>query len=296
MAYVPPALRKKQQVADSGSGDKPASTAGNGFHSERLPRAEDVHDHYWPPVELEAGEGMRSTVHSTLNSSTSEPDRLKYIMLFKEANPRWEADHLIYVKTNLHYLPGSERFVNASVSSEQPAGNGELNGKTDDHSSKKPLQPEAPSSAHQPSGSTHTPDLADYQMEPIAVFEQVGNRSGGFRFIGYHKIARLQFLEPGSPDLVRMLEQKFSATDKFGRVVQQQRSHASWKASLEHRWAVMKLEKDEDAEKSLHAPDVKIHDKKKKDTPRKSVNELLKEMRPGNSEAQAEGEGAQHPS
>ncbi|KKY19412.1 hypothetical protein UCDDS831_g05381 [Diplodia seriata] len=304
MAYVPPALRRKlQAAADNGSSEgcnEPASAAGNGAQPEQLPRADDVHDFYWPPVQLEAGEGMRPTVHSTLNSSSSEPNRLKYVMLFQEANPRWEADRLVYVKTNLHYLPGSEKFA----SQKQPVASGavkKLDGRTDGHSSEEPLVPAPTSSSNEPSGSTHTPNLTDYQLEPIAVFEQVGNRSGGFRFIGYHKIARLQFLEPKSGDLMRMLEQKFSVTNKFGRVSQQHRSPASWKASLEHRWVVMQLEKDEEAEKSLSPPDVKMNDERNREPrtknhgPRKSVNELLKEMRLGKSQAEAVADDSEQP-
>lgn len=88
-----------------------------------------------------------------------------------------------------------------------------------------------------------------------------------------------------------MLDQKFSIPDRFGRVKTQQRSPESWKRSLEHRWAVIELKKDEEAAKNLPAPDVKIADVREKrnvekeKTPQKSVNEMLKEMRLGKSEA-----------
>ncbi|OJD40412.1 30s ribosomal protein s16 [Diplodia corticola] len=287
MAYVPPALRRKKQEAgaDCGTsdvGNKPASVAENmEAPTERLPRADDVHEYYWPPVELDAGEGMRSTVHSTLNSSTSEPDKLKYIMLFQEANPRWETDHLIYMSRRTCITSPEARSLPRK-------------GRVEDS-----VEPAPPLSSDEPYSPTHTPDLTDYLLEPIAIFEQAGSRNGGFRFIGYHKIIRLQFLEPRSADLMRMLEQKFSVTNKFGRVSQQHRSPASWKASLEHRWAVMKLEKHEAADKSLPAPDVKVNDerergnKQKKHASQKSVNELLKEMRLGKSETEAAAEEPQ---
>lgn len=306
MAYVPPAFRKKQQEPESKSekkhdDSKPAAqqrrdSGNDGFHRERLPRAEDVHDHYWPSEAEEEGEGMRFTVHSTLNSSRSEPDALKYVVLFKDANPRWQSDRIVYVKTNLYLLPGSETFGDA-VAAQKKEQEDPVNGEGEAGARQSQPPSEGGSSADI---ATHTPDLSAYHLEPVAVFEQVGSRSGGFRFAGYHAIARLQFLEPRSQDLVRMLEQKFSVVDVFGRVVRQQRSPEAWKASLEHRWAVLQLARigDEEAEgKGLAAPDIKVEEvvergvkKKKKgeEAPKKSVNEMLKEMRLGKAEGEAE--------
>ncbi|KAL1627579.1 hypothetical protein SLS56_006300 [Neofusicoccum ribis] len=279
MAYVPPALRKKQQEAC----DKPAQPLrSSDVHRERLPRVEDVHDHYWP-LESEADEGMRFTIHSTLNSAAASPDTLKYIMLFKDANPRWQTDHIIYVKTSLHMLPGSEKFTNLTTSSEQHARS--------DIDTAESVDRAKADAAGKDDGKTDL-DLSEYQLEPVAVFEQVAaGQAASFRFAGYHKIERLQYIEPRSADLVRMLDQKFSIPDRFSRVKTQQRSPESWKRSLEHRWAVIELKKDEEAAKNLPAPDVKIADVREKrnagkeKTPQKSVNEMLKEMRLGKSDA-----------
>lgn len=115
----------------------------------------------------------------------------------------------------------------------------------------------------------------------ILVFQQFGRGQGGrFNFVGYYKLNRLQFLESGSEDLLRMLEQKFTRTNKYGRSRQQQRDPDAWKASLNHRWAVLKLEKDVEATDSLQAPNVSITEKVPDNKgPSKSVNEMLKEMR-----------------
>ncbi|KAJ4415743.1 hypothetical protein N0V82_007173 [Gnomoniopsis sp. IMI 355080] len=56
--------------------------------------ADDIHDYYWAPQSNE----------NALNS-----DRLKYVMLFKDANPRWASDGIIFVKSSLELLPESEQ-------------------------------------------------------------------------------------------------------------------------------------------------------------------------------------------
>ncbi|EKG13288.1 hypothetical protein MPH_09570 [Macrophomina phaseolina MS6] len=157
----------------------------------------------------------------------------------------------IYVKTNLHLLPGSEKFAefaagtgagesDADAAHEKHGPAAEINAEDDEESEQKekkenpiehqPVQPLASPpgepATNPPDETPHTPDLSAYQLDPVAVFEQVGTgtRGGGFRFADYHRLARLQFIEPHSADLIYMLEQKFSVADRFGRVVRQQRS------------------------------------------------------------------------
>lgn len=130
--------------------------------------------------------------------------------------------------------------------------------------------------------SKNTPDLALFSIGPIAVFEQEGGYSGTFCFSGYHKLTRLQFLAPHSQELLRMLEQKFTKVDRFGRLIKpQQRSRSSWEASMSQRWAVMQLEKDVKVDSTLPSPSIKIKKETKDTLPQKSVNELLKDMRLG---------------
>lgn len=130
--------------------------------------------------------------------------------------------------------------------------------------------------------TTYTPDLTQYDTGSIAIYEQAGKQqSGPFRFSGYYKITRLQYLAPQSADLFRMLEQKFSTVDRFGRVKQRQRSAASWEASMSFTWAVVKMEPDEEANANLPPPKIEVRDVKGmgNGTPKRSVNELLEEMR-----------------
>lgn len=130
----------------------------------------------------------------------------------------------------------------------------------------------------------YCPDLSLYDIEPIAVFEQASrHQSGPFRFAGYYKIASLEYLAPRSRELFQLLEQKFTQVDRFGRAKQKQRSAASWKASMKHRWAVIRMEKDQDANDSLPPPKIEVRSDLAEEgdasSPKKSVNELLKELR-----------------
>lgn len=82
----------------------------------------------------------------------------------------------------------------------------------------------------------------------------------------------MDILHPESPELVRMLEQKWTRT-RSGRKSQIARDPASWKRSLGYTWAVLRFEKEDGESKP---PDIKVSHV---DEPTKSVSEMLKEMR-----------------
>lgn len=369
MAYVPPALRKRAQ--DSASDGKLGTTAeAAGSHKDLPPDTAppksiaglafsqaDIHHHYWGPQNDESANPttyFSSSNTSTLNSSAHAVDKLKYIMLFRDANPRWHSHGIIFVKSKLHILPGGEKFrddqqpeiggshpeqsgemgYESSISTKEketipvkksqpgdrllihegqsvgkerreydemgePSGQIEKNGggptesdqyastPTSDHvhvSRAKVPDPDSDENYEPDPKAPYCPDLSLYDIEPIAVFEQVSRNQGGpFRFAGYYKIASLEYLAPRSRELFQLLEQKFTQVDRFGRAKQQQRSAASWKASMRHRWAVIRMEKDLDANASLPPPKIEVRNNLAGDadvsTPKKSVNELLKEMR-----------------
>ncbi|KAI0149540.1 hypothetical protein GGR57DRAFT_224163 [Xylariaceae sp. FL1272] len=44
--------------------------------------------------------------HSTLNGSKEHPGDLSYMLLFRNANPRWESHKIIFAKSNLALIPG----------------------------------------------------------------------------------------------------------------------------------------------------------------------------------------------
>lgn len=377
MAYVPPALRKRAQ-GSAADGTLGTTTEAAGAH-ENLPpdftpksitgptfHLADIHDHYWDPQS--EGNGSCTRTHGTLNSSAHDPEKLKYIVLFHDANPRWQSHGIIFAKTNLYILPGGKRFredplsmggatrpepwgksehemrdnthdgetlaeeadalvnrnpsqvslVKENQASEKSRVSEEQNfesyrqepdekerlsvetekkrgasTKSDEHvgastndQGHQPRIEDNRKPAPDPNPETpYSPDLSLYDTGPIAVFEQQGGRgqSGGFRFAGYHRIASLEYLAPHSRELLRLLEQKFTLTDRRGRVRQKQRSEESWKSSLRHRWAVIQMEKDQEANDGLPPPKIEVRDKSVGDadgsSPKKSVNELLREMR-----------------
>lgn len=122
----------------------------------------------------------------------------------------------------------------------------------------------------------------------VMIFEQQnGHRTVSnamFRFIGYFNLSKMEVLEPHTPELVRMQEQKWTRTDKYGRPRPINRNAEGWKKSLSQRWAVLKFEKDEEATKELQPPQIKtISNRRGTDNgsgqDRRGVNELLREMR-----------------
>lgn len=307
MAYVPSAVRKKQlqEVEQKVSADMSDGKHGYSLADadadaiappmatepvrQRLPHHFEIHDYYWPECkqldENQRLSSLKESIHQgTLNASAEAPGQLKYILLFNDANPRWKSDGIIFVKSSLHILPGSEKFgpeakekkKHGLGDSAAPAADEQAISNAADTT--ESTTPTAQETIHE---SSYTPDLSLFHWGTIAVFEQKGGRKGGFEFAGYHKITRLQFLEPYNDELQRMLMQNFSKVNAHGKIVQQQRSHHAWDASMSHRWAVMKLEKDEETD--IPDPKIKVRELKahvgKPRESKKRVNELLAEMR-----------------
>lgn len=140
-AYVPPHKLRQAAggpAADAGTADAPAGTPpsdgasptithfstrrgsragfGGGFGRGRgrgwstrpalvdasdLYHYSDIESHFWPGKE----DTSVTTNRSTFNDSNSRIDQLAYIMLYKNANPRWESDQIVFGKSNLQRLP-----------------------------------------------------------------------------------------------------------------------------------------------------------------------------------------------
>lgn len=321
MAYVPPALRKRQQ--GDAKGDQVENDRSPRYPKQdstsNLPTVYDIQNHFWPtPVvqkdtEKQVGNredgsnsaqtsedsskttgqtdetrsntqdaDLASTTsttyplvhqHSTLNATEAEPDKLRYVLLFRDAHPRWKADMIIYAKSELHILPRTTEKNSSDTTTS--------------------TESEAP---HSKSLEQAPPDSASPPTEPlttrIAFFAEDNNspRSysrAGFKFIGYFNLIHMQILRPNTPDLARMLEQKWTRTNSWGKARQVQRDPEAWKKSLGYAWAVLKFEKDEKVTAELGEPNIKVLDKvpssKEKEivprASRKSVNEMLMDMR-----------------
>lgn len=262
--YVPPALRAKSQP--SAPEDSPATRRSEVSHvDEGLRSSSEISHYYWPNEDARRSQ----TKSTTLHDSAQTPGTLAYVLLFKGANPRWN-EGIIFTKSNLDLLPTD---ISSESASETPATQSKENDKSKDSKEKPDLNSTRSSNA-------------------IAVFKQLSDvRSAtvrNFTFDGWYRISRLEFLEPNSEKLVRMLEQKWSYTTSKGQVRQKQRAREGWTQSLSFRWAVVKLEKDEGLTDVLKVPmleDLDDHLEEKGDTNvdggKKSVNEMLRQLRMG---------------
>jgi hypothetical protein len=194
-------------------------------------------------------ESNQTTQHSTLNGTAADPHTLSHVFLFSHANPRWEEDKIIFVKSNLELLPPPE-----SLTKEESTMDG--------NNDQKQLQ------------------------KSILVFKQVGIMQGSmFVLDGWYKLANIEIIEPYSDALAKMMKQKWEVKDRFGNPFQRKRDPAAWEASLRHKWAVIKLTEDVEAQQTREPLDIpKLTDfpplpEPKKPEATKSVNELLQELR-----------------
>jgi hypothetical protein len=113
----------------------------------------------------------------------------------------------------------------------------------------------------------------------------------GYQFEGWYNVDKLQFLEPNSPELVRMLELKWSREDKHGQTYTSQRRGTDWDKSLGHRWAVAKLKIDKDACRAKGESQIeRLPERRKSSTANKSVNEMLAELRMKDAKPETAGE------
>jgi hypothetical protein len=273
MAYVPPHLRRKSEAKPDG-GD--ARDGGRRHTKENLSpddrvigfRQQEITSHFWP---VEQGEETfdLSDKGKTLHDSADRSGKLAFVMLFAGANPQWKNEHTIYTKSSLDLLPRSSAAEADASQSNAGVGDIDSSDRAPNHDSR-----------------IQAPSNGDADDQAIAVFEQVySNKSQSgppyqrFRFDGWYNIENVTFLEPHSAALVKMLEKKWTKPSKFGGVKKIERDSANWKSSLSVEWAEIKLAKDEAASKELGEPQIERLPDTELASPKRSVNEMLAEMR-----------------
>ncbi|MCJ1407761.1 hypothetical protein MMC19_001832 [Ptychographa xylographoides] len=291
--YIPPALRKKfTQLTNADipqnslTGDVDPSASHKESSSSEYLSLDDIFEHFFPFQDDPSLSTPAQT--GTLNASATDPDKVAFILLFHEANPRWKDEHIIFTKTRLELLPQAQNTVKDSI---DPGSAGTSTGASNltDISVGKAEQEGSEShninvdTLNLTSSSDIDPFLySDVPLpsHPIAVFEQIrgGKKNANFHFAGWFCIGRIAFLEPKSAELVRMLKQKWQREDKDGGVREKARVAESWERSLRQRWAVVRLEADVEAEK-VRGPLVVEKAPAREKGPKKTVNELLAEMR-----------------
>ena len=247
--YVPPHLRRQQQAAaDQETASGTTQLADDALPTRKLedlkvsnrksghgnPRAKDPNALAFEEIHMHfAGRSYLSTSRSTLNNSLEKPNDVAYVMLFKDANPRWDSDGILFAKTNIAFLPGYEKaYGKGSSGIDAMTANSDSGERTRDTDKELPQTP-----------GSHDVGLA--QNSPaVPVFVQTFGRSSQFFHLsGFFRIQKLTFLDPHSQELARMLAQKWDIRDKRGRQKNVQRDKGAWEKSLDTRWAVIKMEK-----------------------------------------------------
>lgn len=252
--YVPPALRQK--VDQNGKSpldtDKIKPRRSDMTEDDGLHTVFEVQRYFWPVEDDENDPSQKE--HSTLNASAETPDQLSHVILFAGANPRWAIDKIIFVKSNVELVEPYSKV------------------------------------------NEKKPDSGNIPDKPIAVFEQRpgpgGQHGRTIKFTGWFRIENVDILKPNSPELVRMLEQKWRSAkpDRSGNYKYRQRDASAWQASLSHTWAVLKLAWDEtdctnDPPEVCRLPDrIQQSYSSMRTRDNRSVNERLAELRLGKSE------------
>ncbi|KAG8533758.1 uncharacterized protein KY384_001499 [Bacidia gigantensis] len=248
--YVPPALRNRNLASApaSQSGKAVESTAARRPLSE-LKLSPDRNDrplHTLQEIAPHYGDNM---THSTLHDSAKTPGMLSYVVLFHGANPRWYSDHIIFARTNISFVKPFTTVQHDHL--EAKPGGLEASSRhialRSSHSGGEVLNdPDKDTSAESPS-DVKTSILSNSEESPkphlIPVFLEAKGRPSQGRsavFYGYFSILHVDFLEPQSPELVRMLEQKWSPS-KFGSGQTRRRSPERWADSLRQEWVVIQM-------------------------------------------------------
>ena len=328
--YIPPHLRAKSQAVENTNGtdtsdnstsasgyagpslrggDRPSEhlTARGSHLDEDLYSNREIEHYFWPDQEYVASTGK------TLHDSAASSGNLAYVLLFKDANPRWESDGIIFTKSSLDLLPAE---LASSPDDAAAAASTSASVSNDDHADTSASDLSKTESVHIQAredakwqedalSTTSTPTIAysetevtnpiateGAESEPIVVFAQMRRSNLAahrvFKFIGYYRIARLQYLQPKSPELVRMLEQKWTVTNhRTGRKIFKNRDPKGWEESMSMKWAVVKFEKHAEADNERGQPQIeKLEDENGEEHTgrsvageKKGVNELLKELR-----------------
>ena len=280
--YVPPALRRQQakdSVPSRAEADPSTQTALLPRKLEDLKPSEPDRGHLFRLDEIHVhflGPEFSLSSRSTLNDSLDLLDQLAYVTIFKDSNPRWGSDQILFAHTSIAFLPGYDKAFPAMEDGELPRTSDEQPPGTQSETAsgdvlRSPVLPnqqlgDGAKEASQPAASngpdskamkfsdvrlaqSDTPSSPTNPLSttPIAVFEQHSSARSKelsiFRFTGWFQLERVEFLKPRSEALTRMLIQKWTKLDKFGLPMEVKRDGMAWKSSMSLRWAVIKLAK-----------------------------------------------------
>ncbi|KAF4551269.1 Hypothetical protein D9617_14g077260 [Elsinoe fawcettii] len=106
MAYMPPWRRHDTTTPEKKAADLPPGKKTFKSDPSVLP-ASDIVIHYFPDARqnaLPGPDGVVSLQRSTLNGSAEKPTELVFVLLHHNANPHFDTEGLVYVKSRLDIL------------------------------------------------------------------------------------------------------------------------------------------------------------------------------------------------
>ena len=235
--YVPPHLR--------GASESSVSPDTSTQASERDPATGYSHDE----VSNQFDCGIKLGTLNSAGEHNDDPSKesLSFIIVFKDQHPQWPPK--IFCKSRLHLLPPTPV---SSIDAEAKLSKSNDDSITTQNSQagKSPMAP----------GSQ-----ADVVYgPPVPIFSQIQARPAIYRYDGVRSVISTTYLQPGSTELIDLLNLKFGSQRK-------ERTPESWQSSISTKWAVVEMSELEEGENPM------VPLKKMKDE--KSVNEMLREMR-----------------
>ncbi|KAK5302845.1 methylenetetrahydrofolate reductase 1 [Exophiala xenobiotica] len=214
-----PCPSKKKSSKKKSKGDAPKSRISPKPQPdcEALYSPSEIIQHFWP------GGKVATMAQHVLHGTAQAPGVPGFALLFWDTNPRWQQNNIILVRTNISILPShlAENFLTLSewIMGKQASAIG------------KRFSAES----------------------AIAVFFQgrfqTGNRrrKRSFGFAGWYRIIRLAFLEPSSRKLKQALQDIWGKSGKSAKMLMQGSAEG---------WAIIQLDKDEQADKEKGSPNV----------------------------------------
>jgi len=184
---------------------------------EALYSPSEIIKHFWP------GGKVATMAQHVLHGTAQAPGVPGFALLYWETNPRWQQNNIILVRSNISILPShlAENFLTLS---------------------------------EWIMGKQASAIVKGFSAEPaMAVFVQrkfqTGNRrrKRSFGFAGWYRIIRLAFLEPSSRKLKQALQDIWGKSGKSAKM--------SMLGPAEG-WAIIQLDKDEQADKEKGSPNV----------------------------------------
>ena len=272
--YIPPHLRRELHNEQTGSTNNYADelelrTGGNNYAQAT------IQNHYWPDGEpcpncsadkpCEDYYSCRRYGYNqsqTLHDSAANPGKISYVYLYSKQNPRWLRDRILFVKSRLDLLEpyidttklDGEEFAKKSDSGDV-ADEGE--NRPDEQNSKLENNEKTDVAERDKCEGRETPAteaVAEKLDRPVfPVFEQHSSCSPlHMRHAGWFRVLRVDMLKPNSPELERMLRQKWEPEGsdenhhphrrRRRRLKTRTRYEEQWVASISRPWAVIQLE------------------------------------------------------